>query len=319
MIKKILCKSLAVAGATLIATSVCAQGNAPLRILELNPDARSQALGGTNLVTHSNNYLYTNPTNIFGVESRFSAYVGTEFMPKQEIGGREKYVVASAGYKLNEHHAIFGGFRYLSGLSIPKVNGMGEDLATNIKPNQTILDLGYAYNSCDKFFAYATAAMIRSVSNKQTTNYIFGVGVSYKDEAALFDGTLPTRWTATLSAHHFGQDLNYGEGVSYRMPSTISLGVGAMSDINEDHSVGLQLQGGYVTSYKESQIGVGASYEYRKMIGVHTGFQHQGKGLDFYSLGTSLTFGKVSVNLTYRLGLSEFTRNSLAVGASIAL
>ncbi len=316
MIKNIVCKSLAIGAVALISISASAQESTPLRILELNADVRSQALGGAHLVTNSNNYLYTNPTHIFGTDKQFSVYAGTEFLPKYDVAGREKYVAGALAYKINEHHAVFGGIRYLSGLSIPKTNNQGIDTNTDSKPNQTTFDLGYAYNINDKFSAFATGSMIRSVTNKQTTNYTFGIGASYKDQANLFDGTLPTKWNATLSAYHLGQDLDYGKGVYFRMPSTVALGIGAVSELSEQHSIGLQLQGGYVTSYKESLVGVGASYSYRKMLDLRTGFQHMGEDMNFYSVGAGVTCGKFALDLTYRMGLGEFTHNTLSVGLS---
>lgn len=320
MTKNRLCKRLAVALVALLGTTTAwAQEGAPLRVLEFGADARTQALGGTHLATQSSNHLYTNPTHIFAREARLSVYVGGELLPKYAEVGRETFGVASVGVRLHERHALLAGVRYLSGLSIPRVNGQGVDVGGESKPNQTVLDLGYSYNATEHLSAYAVGSMIRSVSSRRTTNYTFGFGLSYRNRGDWFSGALPTEWRATLAVAHLGQDLDYGDGVRFRMPSTVSLALGATSRLGADHSLGLQLQGGYVTSYKETALGVGASYCYRKLVGLHTGYQHQGKGLDFYGLGLSCSVGKVSLDLSYRWGLGEFTQNSLALGASLSL
>lgn len=318
MNKNIILKFALIAAVSLFATSIMAQ-NSPLRILEQNADTRSDALGGTNLVVKSNNYLYTNPTKLFASDNKFAISASTEIMPKYDNFGREKFGIFSLGYKMNYHHALFIGGRFLSGLTVPRDNVWGDNSLDDLKPRQISLDAAYAYRLNDNWSAFASASMFRVITGKQTTNYLFGVGISYRNNTSLWQGNIPTTLEATVSAHNLGQDLDYGKGMSFRAPSTVALGLGTTSLLNESHSLGIKAQVGYVTSYTTAQIGAGLEYAYNNFLALRTGYQHLDKDVDFYALGAGVTYKMLSFDVAYRIGLGSYTKNTVSLGLSLAL
>ncbi|SUB78705.1 PorV/PorQ family protein [Porphyromonas macacae] len=312
-------KSAFIAVVSLFATNTVAQTNSPFRILEQNADVRSQALGGTGLVVESNNYLYTNPAKLFGSDNKLAISAATQIMPKYEGYGREKYGALSIGYRLNCCHALFVGTRFLSGLSIPQEDVWGNNDSDDLKPSQTMLDLGYAYRLSSNWSAFGTASMLISTTGKRTTNYLFGLGVSYVNNTSLWKDEIPTKVEATLSAYNLGEDVDYGKGMSFRVPSTVALGLGARSLLNESHSLGIKAQVGYVTSYTTAQIGAGLEYAYNSFLALRTGYQHLDKDVDFYALGAGVTYKMLSFDVAYRIGLGSYTKNTVSLGLSLAL
>lgn len=317
MYKNIIKQLLLVATVGLATSAmVSAQTTAPHRILELSPDVASLALGGTHLVTKSNNYIYANPTKVFGTEKPLTIYASGEFFAKFKDMKRESFGSVSAAYRLNDKHALFVGLRSLSGLKLARVNDLGGEMEDQLlHPAQMTFDAGYAFAFSDHLSAFATVSMLRSSTGQQSQSLFGGLGMSYNRSFELSGKS--THIEATLAGYNLGADVEVGKNMSYRLPSTVALGLGATMELATDHALGLQLQGARVTSYSETQIGAGMAYTLFKKYALRGGYQYYNEDVTFTSVGLGWELGCMTLEATYRIGMGEYTKNSAAVGLSI--
>lgn len=286
------------------------------RILELNPDVASLALGGTHLVTKTQNYLYANPTKVFDIEKTLTINGSGEYFAKFKDMKRESFGSISAAYRLNDKHALFAGFRKLSGLKIARVNEVGQEVEDQLlRPAQMTFDAGYAFSFSDHLSAFATVSMLRSNTGRQSQSLFAGLGMSYTHTFDFLGKG--THFEATLAGYNLGEDVEYDKNISYRLPSTVALGLGATMELNTDHSLGLQAQGARVTSYSETQIGAGVEYIFRKKYALRGGYQHYNKDVSFTSVGLGWHIGHLTLEAAYRIGMGEYTKNSAAFSISI--
>ncbi|MDO4770944.1 PorV/PorQ family protein [Porphyromonas sp.] len=317
MYKNIIKKGLLFATLS-VATSLVASAQvaAPHRLFELNPDVASHALGGTHLVTNSNNYIYANPTNIFRAEKSFTLYVSGEYLPKFADMKRESFGSLSAGYRFNERHALFAGLRMLSGLKLNRVNDLGTETEERLlRPSQMTFDAGYAFAFSENISAFATLSMLRSTTGQQTQSFFAGVGVNYTRTLQWMGKE--THFRTTLAGYNLGEDVDFGKGMSYRLPSTVALGLGATMELTENQSLGLQAQVARITSYSDTQLGAGVEYSFLKMFSLRGGYQYYDKDVSFASVGAGLTIGRNVLGVAYRIGMGEYTKNSIACSFSI--
>ena len=81
-----------IVGVLVISPTLLVAQNRSLPILEVNPDARSMAMGNVSLMSTNRNYLYVNPSSIFYNGERYSASVnGTIFPKNDDVSGRLLY------------------------------------------------------------------------------------------------------------------------------------------------------------------------------------------------------------------------------------
>lgn len=295
--------------------SAQAQSSTPHRIFELNPDVRSSALGGTNLVTQSSNYIYTNPTKVFNAEKALSISLSGEYLPKFDKMNREKFGTFGFSYRIHDRHALMIGARFVSGLTLTKHNSAGEEMDEELRPAQATFDLSYATKLTDDLSIFTTASMLRSTTGRSTQSYFYGLGASYQYELSSRSGRT-TLLEATAAAYNLGEDVPYTKGLRYQLPSTVSLALGATTSLGKDYSLGLKMQGNYLTAYKEMQFGAGLEYSYRGALSVMAGYRRVYDGVSFLSLGISSQTGGVQLDVAYNIGIGPYTKGSLSTGVS---
>lgn len=290
--------------------NVIAQSSAPYRIFDLQPDVKSQSLGGTHLVSGSENYVYANPTQIFKANKAWSISVSGQLLPKYADMSREQYGTASLGYRINNKNALFVGVRYLTGGKIDAVNNIGQDSNSEINTTQMTVDAGYAFALNEQWSSFATVTLLKDNTIRSSSTMFAGVGLSYKNS---FE---PLDVEATLAAYNLGKDVDYGKDMSYRLPTTIALGGSASRVLNDEHSLGLKAQVGYVTSYSTTQVGAGLEYCFRNLLALRGGYNHLDTDVGFATVGLGLNFSSITLDASYIIGVNEYTQNTLALGVS---
>lgn len=300
-----------------LSATAMAQRSVPFRTFDIQPDVKSQSLGGTHLVSGSKNYIYANPTYFFNADKRWSVYASGQILPKFDGMTREFYGNASLGYRFSEQHALFLGGRYLRGGELEVLSDIGNETQKHIRTNQYTLDLGYAYALNDQWKGFVTASMLADNTIKANYSLFAGIGLSYSNVVAL--GSIDTNLEATLAAYNLGKVLNDDEAVSHRnLPSTIALGGRARTEIASMHTIGLSAQVGYVTPYPMVQAGVGLEYTYANFASVRTGFNHLEKDVNYATIGLGLDIASIVLDASYNIGLNEYTKNTIALGLSLS-
>lgn len=311
--KKYLLSSIFIA-ATISLTGI-AQTSAPYRIFDLPTDVKSQALGGSHLVSGSKHYIYANPTDLFDSDETWTVAMTGHLLPEFEGMTRELYGSASIGYQFHQSHALFFGTRYLRGGKLDQVDDLGITTTKNSPPLQMSFDLGYAYRLNDHWSAFATASVITN-NNTESNNSIFaGVGVSYRNTFEVLDSRA-TDLHASFSAYNLGQDVKYSQSMSFHLPSTIALGISAETPFDDQNTLGIKAQVSQVTSYNRTQIGTGLEYQYMNMLALRAGFNHFDTSVNYATVGLGFNLNPITIDASYIIGLNKYVKNTLAIGLS---
>lgn len=299
---------LALALACGTATAV-AQTATPHRIFELNPDVRSAALGGTNLVSQSSNYIYTNPTHIFQVDKPLVFSLTAETMPKFKDVSRESLLAVGFGYKMSRHNALTAGVRMLSGLTLTRYNSAGDEQDTEIRPAQYTVDLSLAHRFNAHFSGFMSASLFHSATGSRAQSFYFGLGATYQTMLGL-SSKHPTALEVTAAASQMGDDVPYTKGVSYRLPHNFGLGTSITTQLVKKHLLGLRLQGNYLAAYKQYHLGAGLEYIYDTDYSAQVGYQRLSKDVSRCSFGFSSRVGRGILSLAYHLGIGKYAQNT---------
>lgn len=293
-----------------------AQGRS-LPILETNPDARTVAMGNVSMVNTDRMYLYTNPTSFLYGDESLTMSASTEIYPSQDELGRQMFYNASAGYRFLERHAVYAGFRYLGGLSIPKVNNLGEETKNNMTPFDWTIDLGYGFRLNDQFAFFGTGSFIQSYVTRVAYAGSFTLGGNYRHE--LDWGVKPSLLNVGLRVADFGMPLTYSSSSSYALPTSVSLGSDLSYNLAEDHNLTFALGGRYYflpTDAQLLQLGAGLEYNLMKIVSLRAGYEYGQKGMSHLTAGLGLSYAGFKFDFAYRHSSSEFAVNTMILSAT---
>ena len=91
------------------------QSSRSLPILEINPDARTAAMGGNQYGEAATMGLYANPTTLLYKDKKWAVSAATQIFPSADDDiGRLMFYGVSAGRRFG-NHGVQVGFRYLGG------------------------------------------------------------------------------------------------------------------------------------------------------------------------------------------------------------
>lgn len=279
-----------------------------------HPDVRTQSLGGVILPSEeSTMQLYTDfsarPTL---TDQRLNTAYAVSIFP-ENASGRSLLHTFSTSLLLGGRHAIGAGFRYWDATNVQARNQAG-DLYT-LKPYDWSIDLAYAFALTPNWAFHVGGSYFQSYIGKTAEGAFFSAGVRYHDEVELRDQEL--NYSVALHCKNLGPDVRYGsEGEKVHLPGVIQLEGSLGTVFNENHSVGLGLQGGLFVNAPgaKGNFGVGLEYGYNHLLSLRTGYEWGLKG-NRYSVGGGVYWYGIGLDLAYTMG-DDSDFNTFSIGLS---
>lgn len=299
-------------GAILIAGGTAyAQGRA-LPILEVNPDARTAAMGNVTLGATDANHLYVNPASLLYGSKRIAVNANGELYPKYEDAGQRMYGNANFGIKFGERHGVFAGFRYLGGLSIKYQDEEGARPKT-VKPFTYSADLGYAFRFSDHFAVYGIGSFVQEYVTKSVYTMSFGLGANYRREFGR-DASNPYKLNMGLRVSDFGPALAYTTKRSYNLPTSVTLGGDVSRKLGTDHKFTYALGARYFFLPSKAallKVGTGLEYTWAEMISLRGGYEYGQKNTGHFTAGIGLRVMGIQADFAYRGAMGEQAESTM--------
>ncbi|MDO4771338.1 PorV/PorQ family protein [Porphyromonas sp.] len=273
----------------------------PLPILEINPDARSAAMGNVSLGEAQSNYLYVNPASFLYHDNWLTVSANGELYPKSGDAGRLIYGNASVGMKFAQRHAVYVGYRYLGGLSIKRADRFGE-IKKTIKPVDMTYDLGYAFRLNDKLAFYAMGTLTQAHVVKSAFGATFGLGANYRT-AFGSDPENPYRVNIGVRVADLGAPLAYSSKSTYSMPSSFAIGGDVSRKLRDIHKFTLALGSRYYFLPGDATLltaGAGVEYALAGIFSLRGGYDFAQKGMSHYTAGVGISYAGLKADFAYK-------------------
>lgn len=292
------------------------QSSRPLPFLEVNPDVRTAAMGDAAMGGTRSMFLYTNPTAFFQNDGKF--YTSYAFGLYPEIAGsRQTYHAISAGYKIFNRHALFAGFRYFSGLKVPRVGEDGIERKP-VQPRDWAIDFAYAFNFSPHFSAYAGGAFIQSYNSKTAYTGSLTTGVYYHNSLQSFNNEKGS-YSVGISLNNLGGKVKYGKnGTESDLPASVAAGGSVSLPVDESHKLNAALTMRYFILPSDAKAftgGMGLEYEMFDIATLRTGY-HWGNDNNYLTVGAGFNVKFVNIDAAYILARSK-DFNLLRIGMNI--
>lgn len=297
-----------------VGTGMYAQSRA-LPILELDPDARSAAMGHASMGEATSHHLYTNPSSLFYRDSHYTFSASGEMYPKTPDAGRLMYGTASAGVKFLDRHIVYLGYRYLGGLRFKAQDRFGQSKKT-IAPMDMTYDLGYAFQISSHFSCYTTLTMVQSRVVQTSIGGGVGIGAHYRTAFGA-DQSYTLNLGAKVS--DLGMPMRLSKGRTYAMPSSCTFGGELSKAFGSAHRVALATGTRYFFLPANAMlmtIGGGGEYTFMDMLSLRAGYEFTQKKVGGYSAGLGLHYRGVRLDVAYRQNSTEGSGSTILGGLS---
>lgn len=278
-----------------------------LQILEVNPDARSVAMGNFGMISTDRAHLYTNPASLLYADKDMTLHVGTEIFPSVAEEGRAIFYNFSLGWRLSKRQAILGGFRYLGSSKMALVDDSGMATGESIKPTDWTLDLGYTFKATPQLALFTTGSFVQSRLMSSGHTVSISVGGNWRKE--LRWGHLPSLLNFGLKLSDFGPSISYGGDSKYPLPSSLVLGSDLTHNISERHHLTYTLGMRHFFLPTDAQLfraSGGIEYSFKKMVSLRAGYQYGNRGMSHITTGFGLSFSGFIFDFAYKHSTAEF-------------
>lgn len=278
----------------------------PLPILEINPDARTAAMGNVTLGEAGSNYLYVNPASFLYGSQWLTVSANGELYPKSGDAGRLLYGNASAGIRFADRHAVYVGYRYLGGLSIKREDRFGVSKKA-IKPMDMTYDLGYAFRLNDKFAVYATGTLTQVHVTQTVFGGTFGLGANYRTTFGS-SADNPYRLNIGAKVSDLGMPLAFSAKKSYAMPSSFAIGGDISRKKGEAHKFTVAAGTRYYFLPTDAALftaGAGAEYSFAGILSLRGGYDFAQKGMSHITAGVGVSFAGLKADFAYRKATAD--------------
>lgn len=283
-----------------------------LPFLEFNPDVRTAGMGDAFPGQSGSMYIYANPT-AFPKGSR-RTYFSCSFGRYPEFEGESKYYQAlSAGFGFGKQALMFG-FRRMNDYSFRLI---GEDMVERekVRPVDKAFDLVFARRFGEgRFSAFIGGSFIYSSKGETARTGGVNGGLYYKGVLTL--ERKKGGYVFGLGFRNMGGKIKYGEGEKNPMPGSIVFGTSANLPFSRIHRLDLAFSMDcfvFPSNAPEFTLGMGAEYRIFEICALRAGY-HYGKNLDYFTLGTGITYKSVGMDLAYQIADSESNVNTVRIG-----
>lgn len=275
------------------------QSSRAVPLLEINPDARSAAMGGNQYGESRVMQLYSNATSLLYDPHLWSASFATQLYQKPEDShiGRQKYYAVMAARRLDKH-AVQIGFRYLGGLDIPMTDN------SSLKPADYTIDLGYAYRIDDHFSVAGSASLVHSKVVEEATTVAFNVAAYYRNS---FGTEMPTNYVIGISGNNMGPDLDYGKKYKKNnLPASFGGGGEISTGFSLNHKLSLSATAQYFCMPENASMftfNTGIEYGFADMVFIRGGYRYAEHDYSSFAIGAGLDASIIRIDATYQKGI----------------
>lgn len=287
--------------------ALSAQSGRELTFLEVIPDTRAVAMGLQPALSGSQHHLYLNPASLFARDQTGSVASYILMYPKSDLQeGRLWYGALSGGFRFDERHALFAGFRYQGGLKIPMPSEVENAPEEVVKPYDFSLDVGYALQIAKGFSAFATGSFVRSKVLESGNAARFDVGASY--HTTLHWGAEPSLLNVVAKVANIGSRLSYSRESVVSLPANVVLASDLHLPVARNHDVAFAVGGRYFltgTSSEALQLGAGLEYTLYNRLSIRGGYRYAPKGWGMYTLGLGFQYAGFHLDLSYITGVQK--------------
>lgn len=299
-------------------TAGYAQTTPALSSLETSKDARAVALGGMSLLDTDVQYLYSNPSSIFGDSNILS--VSTSLLGYGRTEGTEGRLInstTSVAWRFLPRHAIFAGFRYEGGLRYTEITDKFGTEGKEKRPFDLIGDVGYAFEVSERFSAYTTVSLIQSYTGRGTYGVVFGLGGAYITQLRV--SGIPFRMMLSGRISDFGPNIYYSRKDAFPMPAKAAITADISTTGSNTHTFGIALGGSgrFIPSgHRTGEANLGLEYKYRETGSVRLGYR-QGIGISSaLTAGGGISYEGLRLDLGYLHALQKEAMDSMILTLS---
>lgn len=272
--------------AVLALASSLAKGQGRIaEVLQGTADLRSAAMGHSNMGLTRQMPLYSNPGAMLTGGQRFSLDLSSEWFPDSEIGRVRQYNV-SLGYRPSQHIALYGGWRRLSGLTLPTTTGQAG--MEQIKPYGQSFDLGLALVVARGLTLHSSAAIFTDYVGTTARGVALTVGASYQRRIDI-SPEMPSLLSVGIRLQDAGRPVQYdGTKLPHSLPTSLVLGVEWGVQLAPVHQLSYAFSSRIYTADaggREYHIGTGLEYCYRHSLSARLGYRYARQGADMLTFG----------------------------------
>lgn len=268
-------------------------------MLEVNPDARSAAMGGNQYGEARSMLIYSNPTSILYSDKALNVSAATQIYPDADDAGRLMYYGAAASYRVGIH-GVQAGFRYLGGYSIPMENGK------NLKPADWSADVAYSIRFLDRISVAAGVSLLHSKILKEAYTVAFNLSAYYRNS---FNMGINADYVIGVNVANIGPDLNYGKKYGKtKLPACFGAGGELGMDLGKTNRLGISLAGQYYCMPRKAKMftgNIGAEYSYAKKISLRAGYKYAEHDYSSFAFGAGLACSIFHLDVAHQRGMGE--------------
>ena len=285
-----------------------------LPVLEVNPDARSAAMGGLSMVGTDRHFLYVNPSALLYSAEAGYGDIGFVALPKLAGAGSPLYFNANVGYRLHSRHAVMAGYRYIGGVNMPRVSADGLESNKRLTSMEYAVDFGYAFRVWQGLSLFTTGSLAQSYTSRISMNGAFTVGAHY------FRNLSFGHLNVGLKVADFGAPVYYSKKEAYPLPTSIQGGVDLHFISNETHQWTFAAGAKYYMlppTQPQLMVGLGAEYTGWNLFSLRAGYEYGQYNAGSFSAGIGAKYNGFTLDLAYRRGTAPAPYATHALMASM--
>ena len=266
-----------------------------LEFLNISSDPYSYSMGGNTLTLDANSFTVTNNASAM-VYAEDNMYASVSYMAWQPEILNNNMMGLSGFYRMGKLAVGISGKYYThTPYDITDNLGFVSEMYT---PVELSAEVAAAYKL---FLGLSVGANIRytlssMIKDGDASAISADISVSYKLKGLM----------ASVAVTNIGSKIDYGYG-PYDLPAMAKAGVGYKYGINEKNTLLVSAEADYLIYKGGIMAGVGAEYNYNKMISARVGYHYGDDNAipSYASAGIGINIFGLSVNGAYIMGFGD--------------
>ena len=266
-----------------------------LEFLNISSDPYSYSMGGNTLTLDANSFTVTNNASAMAY-AEDNMYASVSYMAWQPEILNNNMMGLSGFYRMGKLAVGISGKYYThTPYDITDNLGFVSEMYT---PVELSTEVAAAYKL---FLGLSVGANIRytlssMIKDGDASAISADISVSYKLKGLM----------ASVAVTNIGSKIDYGYG-PYDLPAMAKAGVGYKYGINEKNTLLVSAEADYLIYKGGIMAGVGAEYNYNKMISARVGYHYGDDNAipSYASAGIGINIFGVSVNGAYIMGFGD--------------
>ena len=280
-------------------------------VLALAPDARSTGMADMGVATSPDiNSQYFNVAKYAFLDKAGIALSYSPWMRKLSPDMNTLYLAGHT--RLGDNNYLSGSVSFFSLGEIILSDGV---VADTRNPSEWAVDIGYARRLTPNISLGMAFRYVSAVYADWDLFVISSAGAIAADVGAYFQYPVGKhQLSAGLSVANIGTQLNFGGDTRVSLPMALRLGANYLFNLSENHalSLGAELNQPFIygakNSLSQALLGVGAEYDWQKMLFFRTGYLYSDKNhgdRSHLSLGAGVNYMSIGFDISYWLPLSS--------------